>query len=108
MSFPQPHTLTVLAAGTSTDSRGDEVLTFSESTVRGWIQQIRRPPEETLGDRDERVSRWTLLSTETPNLTALDRITWNEKAFQVDGQPDHLTTPRGYHHTEALLVLMEG
>jgi hypothetical protein len=108
VSFPQPHTVTILTRGTGTDSRGDEVNTFTESTVKGWMQQIMRPPEETVGDRDERVSRWLLYSTATPDLTALDRIRWNGKTFACDGQPNHLTTPRGYHHTEASLSLTEG
>lgn len=109
MIFPQPHTVTIETAVPSTDARGDETHTFtSATTVRGWMQQTPRPPVESLGDRDVRTSKFTLFSTQTPDMTALDRVVWDGKTFVCDGQPNHLTTPRGYHHTEANLELVEG
>lgn len=104
--FPQPHTVTIRTAANGTDSRGDDTQTFTDTTVRGWIQQGGQ--SETLGDRDQRRSGWTLFSTETPGLSSTDRVTWNGKTFTCDGEPNHLWNAVAYHHTEAALSLVEG
>lgn len=106
-----PHTVTVVEPTTGTDGRGDPVETFGSGVdVAAWMQQGLGPrgSSETLGDRDVQDSRWTMYSTSTPTMTGLARITWNGQTYTVQGQPNHLTTRDGYHHTEANLRLVEG
>lgn len=105
-----PDTVTVVTPATGADRRGDAILSYgSDATrvaVRGWMQQ--QGQSETTGDRDLRVSSWRLFSDSTPGLDALARIEWDGRTFEVVGQPNHLASPRGYHHTEADLRLVEG
>lgn len=105
-----PHLVTIVTPATGTDRRGDQTLSYASdatrANVRGWMQQ--QGQSETTGDRDLRVSSWRLFSGSTPDLDALARIEWDGLTFEVVGKPNHLTSPRGYHHTEADLRLVEG
>lgn len=107
----QPHTFTVVTPNVVTDRRTDEQLDYGDTATRvpgvpGWIQQTSST--ETVNDRDVRVTRTMLFSDSTPTLTALERIEFNGRTYRVDGPPNHLTDPSGYHHTEAGLLLVEG
>lgn len=105
-----PHTVILVTPATTTDRRGDSSLDYgvsaSRASVPGWMQE--QQASETVDDRDVRVSTWRLFSTATPTLNALQRVEWNGSTFEVVGRPNHLSTPRGYHHTEAELRLAEG
>jgi hypothetical protein len=91
------------------DRRGDTVNDWADVERRdlpgAWIQQT-----STTEVRDERtvtVTRWTLFCTD-PDIREQDRVEWREEFYEVDGRPTLVEGFRGYHHTEAPLVLLEG
>lgn len=105
-----PHTVTIVTPTITEDRTGDTVLdygvTATRRTVQGWVQQTAASEEHS--DRDKRSTSFTFHSDATPSMTALDRAEWDAKTFLVDGEPNHLDSPNGYHHTEARLLRIEG
>jgi hypothetical protein len=102
-------TATLIRAARVEDRRGDIVDDWSDVERRelpgAWIQQ-----SSTSEVRDERtvtVTRWTLFCND-PDVREQDRVEWREQFFEVDGRPTLVEDQRGYHHTEAPLVLLEG
>lgn len=102
-------TVTWQVAGTTTDSRGDTVLSWTSpttSTVSAWVE--RQGASET--DDEERNLRVTtaLLITNETGIGARDRIVWDGQTWTVEGKPRIVPTPAGNHHLEATIQLAEG
>ena len=106
-----PHTVQRIRPATSTNAYGDEELTYtvppaSSKDMRAWVQQER--PQEIIEDgRHADVREWTLIVNDS-DVMSKDRIVFGGLVFEVDGPPEDLYTPAGYHHTEAALKLVEG
>lgn len=80
----------------------------TRSTITGWIEQNNRS-ESFAGARDLIDQDWTLF-TNHADVDANDRVEWpaSTKAFTVHGPPEPVHSPRGRHHTQATLRIVEG
>lgn len=113
MSVPAhllPHSPVLVRPATSTDDYGNDTLDYgsgaTRTTISAWLQQDRR--SEPLSDgRDPLVQRW-LLVTNHEDVRGRDRLEWDGTVWEVEGPPEPAYTPRGRHHTEATLRIVEG
>ena len=103
------HDITVRRAARTTGRGADQVADWSDTTdtpIRGWVAQ------QSTGDsrqgRSGDVSSWLLQCPATADVRPGDRIIWSGMTFDVDGRPNPAWTPRGEHHTEVALRLVEG
>lgn len=106
-----PHTVTRVRPATGTDTYGSDLLTYtvppaSSTTMAAWLQQDNR--EEPLSDgRDPLVQRWLMVTNDT-DVLGYDRITFGSLTFEVEGPPEPVYTPSGFHHTECTLKVVGG
>lgn len=103
------HSVTIRRAGSSTDRYGATVkdwATATDAVVDGWVAQTSAL--EVTDTREAQVSSWTLYVPEGTDLLGGDRVLWDGITFEVDGPPNRAWTPRGEHHVEARLKLVEG
>lgn len=105
-----PHTVTRLRAPLSEDRRGDLRRDWTAAVetpgLRVWVQQ-RSAAELIDATRDEDRSSWLMFSGVNDWQTA-DRVVWQGRTYEVDGEPNVLETPRGFHHVEAVLLRVAG
>lgn len=111
MTFPHlmVHDVTIVTPGESTGRYGDTVKDWSSASreeVRGWV--ARRSQEEVNGHREAQVSAWVLFVEPDVTVTGQDRVEWCDTTFEVDGPPLPAYSPRGQHHMEVPLRLVEG
>lgn len=78
----------------------------TETAARGWVSQ-RSTTEEIVG-REAQVSDWVLFLHPEATITGLDRVRWGSITFEVAGEPLPAWTPRGQHHIEVPLRLVDG
>jgi len=102
-------TVTLQKATVSTDSRGDQTLSWDSPntrTITAWVDQqsTSETDDET---RDVRSSN-ALLVTNDLTVSALDRVVVNGQTWTVQGRPRQVPTLTGVHHLEATLRLVEG
>lgn len=103
------HDVTVQRAATMAGRGADVVADWSnveQSTIKGWMAQ------QSTGDsrpgRTGDTSSWLLQAPATADVRPGDRIVWRGLTFTVDGRPMPAWTPRGEHHVEVSLRLVEG
>lgn len=106
-----PHSVSRIRPSTTTDDYSNTTLVYAvppatSAAMAAWLQQDDRTEELSEG-RDPRVQRW-LMVTNDADVAALDRIVFGTLTFEVDGPPEPVYTPSGYHHTESTLRLVEG
>ena len=102
-------TVTRLRAPVTVDSHGNEVRNWSTATsvtMNGWLAQRIR--DENNDNRDARISDWHLTVPTGSDITALDRVVIDGQTFELDGPPNTAWTPRGPHHIECSLRVVEG
>lgn len=112
MSFTRllVHTVTIRRAGSTADRYGATVkdwATATDTDVAGWVAQTSGIEINDLGREGER-SDWTAYFPVDTDVLGGDRIIWESTTFEVDGPPNRAWTPRGEHHVEARLKLVEG
>jgi hypothetical protein len=107
------HDVTVVHAATTTDAYGDQAKDWaaaSRTATRGWVSQTSG--SEVLDGREAQVSDWVVfLPARSHGRSGGDRIEWADLpavTFEVDGPPNPARTPRGPHHIEARLRVVEG
>ncbi|MEU6204590.1 hypothetical protein ABZ814_13495 [Micromonospora musae] len=105
-----PHTITRVRPAQSTDAHGNTVYDYGEAAarkaMRGWVQQDRRSEPREDG-RDPLEQRW-LLVTNDQDIQGRDRIEWSGPTMEVEGPPEPVFTPAGYHHLESTLRVVAG
>lgn len=105
-----PHTITVVRPATATDAYGTTTYDYGAGATRtamaGWMQQDRRGEPRTDG-REPLEQRW-LLITNHADIAGRDRVEWSGPTMEVEGPPEPVYTPAGYHHTEATLRAVAG
>ena len=100
---------TILRAVTAEDRYGNTVLDWSDpasTPVRGWLAQSSGT--EDRDRRDAAVSTWVFVMPAGTDVTALDRVHIDPVTYELAGPPNEAWTPRGPHHIEATLRLVEG
>lgn len=101
------HDVTVVVASTATDGNGFTKKTWTTGdTLRGWITQ--QSSTEVLDGREAQVSSWVLFVETAATVEGVDRVTWDGLTFEVDGTPRRAWTPRGEHHVEVPLRVVDG
>lgn len=102
-------TVTVNHPGVSVDRYGNTVEDWSTATTtetRGWLAQTSG--NEDHDRRDAAVSSWSLFLPPDVTLAIQDRLTIDAITYELDGPPNDAWTPRGLHHKEATLRLVDG
>lgn len=108
-----PQQITLVRPAQTVDGYGSTVQDYGPAATRtvieGWLQQDRRQAVTggTAEGRRPQEQSW-LLVTNHPDVQALDRFEWNAVTFETGGPPEPVYTPRGFHHTEATLVIYTG
>lgn len=103
------HDVTVLTPAAEADRYGGTVKrwdTATSSTVKGWVSQQSR--SENLDGREAQVSGWVLFLHPDATITGKDRVVWEGITFEVDGPPNPASSPRGLHHYEVPLRVVDG
>jgi head-tail adaptor len=102
-------TVVLLHPGAGSDDYGNPVPTWAlgaaSQTVSAVVQQIGRA--EQTSDRDTPASDWLLVVPAGTAISAYDRVRWQGATFEVIGKPAPWSTPRGPHHLEARIRLVE-
>lgn len=107
--------IVVLRPGTRTDRYGDTDIDWStatETTVpRCKVNPVAGGPEDQgrLDDREALTRRWALAAPPTADILATDRIRWDGRLYEVEGEPLRWRSPLGtVDHLYVQLVLVEG
>lgn len=99
----------ILTAGVRVDAYGDPQPDWTAPTVtatKGWLGPASS--FEDLNGRDATTTTFPLtLPIDTP-VTARDRVRIDGRIYQVDGEPSRSWTPRGEHHVEVALKVVDG
>lgn len=104
------HDVTIRRAGTSTDRYGATVKdwgTATDTEVKGWVARSSELEVNDQG-REGQSSQWVLFLPAETDIVGGDRVIWRSTTYEVDGPPNPAWTPRGEHHVEARLKLVEG
>lgn len=104
------HDITIRRAGATTDRYSATIKNWDDSTdtdVNGWITQSSGLEDHTDG-REAQVGSWVLFLPTGTDILGGDRVVWESYTFEVDGPPQRAWTPRGEHHIEARLRIVEG
>jgi hypothetical protein len=104
------HEVAILRPALGTSRYGDaskDWVTAVETETVGWVAR-RDESEDRAEGREAQVSDWVLYLAATDDIQGGDRVVWGTTTFEVDGPPNRAWTPRGEHHIEARLRLVEG
>lgn len=107
-AYVVPDTATWIEPGVTTDEYGNQVADWDSATeteIRVWIEEAATT--EQRDGRDTITSRWLMLTNEL-HITARARIVFQDRTYEIDGEPSVLRTPTGPHHAEMTLLLVEG
>lgn len=103
------HDIKIRRPGTTTGRGSDVVKDWSAATdtpAKGWVAQ--RSTDDLRDVRTGDVSDFVLQCAATVDVRPGDRVVWGSLVFDVEGRPLEAYTPRGEHHTEVALRLVEG
>ena len=103
------HDVTILTPATTTNRYNDAEKDWdnaTETTVKGWVSQ--RSQIEDREQREAQVSDWILYLHPDETITGLDRVVWSGITFEVDGPANPAWSPRGQHHLEVPLRVVDG
>lgn len=101
--------VTRLRAAEVTDPYGSTVKDWGNATSitgKGWLAQRSR--SEDLVNREAQISDWHLTVFPDFDVVGGDRVVVDGQTFEVDGPPWPAWTPRGLHHRELSLTVVEG
>lgn len=102
-------TIDVLRANATTDRYGNTVP-GSWSTHLAAVPAVVQPADtaENVVDRDTIVTRYRLHIGPDTDITATDRVLWQERTFDVDGDLELHSRKGVPHHLEAFLRTSSG
>jgi hypothetical protein len=103
------HDITIVRPGSKAGRGSSTVADWSASTstaATGWVAQATA--DDVRDNRTGDESEWVLQTAATTDVRPGDRVVWGSLTFDVVGRPNPAWTPRGHHHTECRLRLVEG
>lgn len=81
---------------------GDATVTFpAGSAIPARVQQTSE--EEVLGGRDTTLTWYRVFLPAGVNVDALDRVNWEGRVYEVDGEPKGVDGLNGAHHIELVM-----
>lgn len=106
-----PRTVTLVRPALVPDDYGNDKRDYSEgmatrTPIEAWMQQDDR--EEARSDGREAAIQLWLMVTNHPDVARHDRVEDGALTFDVEGPPEPVYTPAGFHHTEATLRVVDG
>ena len=105
-----PHSVDIIRAASSTDAYGDPTLDWDTATttseVPAWVQP--RTTSEVTGGRSAVLTEWMAFLPPETDVAAHDRLRWEGRLYDVDGDPAYLWNPSGPHHVEVPLTRITG
>lgn len=106
-----PHAVTLVRPATVPDAHGNDITDYSDGVavhtpIAAWVQQDSRTETRPDG-REAAIQVWLMLTNHADILRG-DRVVHGALTFDVEGPPEPVHTPAGYHHTEATLRVVEG
>ena len=106
-----PHTVVITKPARVSDHYANpgqlDYATGTTTTTTAWLQEGQYTAGEDTNGRDALISQWTMI-TNYQGIEGYDRVAWDGKTFEVDGQPSPKYTPLGLHHVEATLRHVQG
>ena len=102
-------TVTIHHAGTRVDAYGDTIVDWSTSTdvtAPGWLAYT-----SGIEILDGRAATSTTMSLSLPagtTIDAADRVTIDGTTYDITAEPMSAWTPRGEHHIEINLAVVNG
>mgnify|MGYP004705059013 CR=1 FL=1 len=114
MSIPEhmlPQLITKVRPAAGTDTYGNTTLDYGvaatrTANVKAWLQQDKRA--EPRADGRDPLMQWWLLITNDADMQGRDRIEFGALTFEIEGPPELVYTPAGFHHTEVTLKAVGG
>lgn len=104
-----PHTVTIVQAATTTDRYGNTSQdwgTAVRTASPAWVQS--RSTSEENGNRRAVLEDLMAFLPPTTKVTAHDRMEWDGRTYEVDGEPARFYNLAGLHHLEVPLAVVEG
>lgn len=108
------HTVTIVHPGITTDRYGNETknwATASRTDTSAWVSRATQLEDRSAG-REAEVSTWLAYLPTGVDVAGGDRLEWTPTGtlitFEVDGPPLPAWAPRGPHHLEVYLRVVEG
>lgn len=105
----QVRSVTIITAGTRTDAYGDSQLDWTAATeapTNGWLAQ--QSSSQDLDGRDATATNLVLVLPAGTAITARERVRIDGRTYSVSSEPTRAWTPRGEHHVEASLEVIDG
>lgn len=94
--------------GIGEDAYGNTVDDWDTPSVSGVRVMVEpRRAEEERGGRDVTITTLVLFTNELA-VAAGDRFVWDDRTYEVEGDPAVVYTPAGPHHAEVQLRLVVG
>lgn len=103
------HDVTIVRSAEVDDRYGDTVADWSAADrveSKAWVSQ--RNTVEAVEHREGLVSSWVVYLPPDVDIGGRDRIEWGDLTFEVVGAPLPAYTPRGLHHYEVVMQVVEG
>lgn len=104
-----PHTVTVLTPATTTDVYGNTVLDWDNATSatrRAYMQPTGADEVTQQASREAQVREYRCF--DNSGFAGTERVTWASLTFDVVGPSRRWDTPRGLHHYETAMRVVEG
>lgn len=105
--FPTP--VTIIEPGSAASRNGDTVADWDNpsSNIKrhGWLAQT--VTAEQIGGRDVTITSWELLLPTGTAISSIARVEGDDKAFEVDGEPNRLTFGMNPHVAVRLRFIAE-
>lgn len=101
--------VTILTAGTRVDDFGDKQPDWTTPTtfdVLGWLAYSTG--NEVLDGRNATTTYLSLTLPPATPINAQSRVLIEGRTYSVDAEPMAAWTPRGEHHIEVALVIVDG
>lgn len=99
------HNVWIVTPAESEDDYGNTVYDWGAAASRtasdAWITQLAT--SENSDDRQTPAAQWVAFLPAGTAVSFIDRIEWDDRAFEVDGLPLEAWTPRGEHHIQVPL-----
>lgn len=100
----------ILRPTVTKDARGDERETWptSGTVERAWVSPPLTADEQHQPGRNPSTTVRRIRLRAGVDLTGRDRVRFDGRTWQVDGEPTRAWTPRGEHHVSAEIVEVRG